>query len=68
MKFELNEVEEKLWKEFDKLHQSTCSQYTGAIGQSPVQTIFAATSIGVDIVVRCSGCNKSVTITDMEAW
>jgi hypothetical protein len=68
MKFELNEVEEKAWKEFDKLHQSTCSQYTGAIGQSPVQTIFTATSIGTDIVVRCKTCKASKIITDVESW
>jgi hypothetical protein len=68
MKFELNEVEEKAWKEFDKLHQSTCSQYTGAIGQSPVQTIFTATSIGTDIVVKCSKCGIEQNITDMNCF
>ena len=68
MKFELNEVEEKAWKEFDKLHQETCSQYTGAIGQSPIQTIFTATSMGQDIVVRCSGCKAEKYITDLESW
>ena len=68
MKFELNEIEEKRWKEFDKLHQSTCSQYTGAIGQSPVQTIFVANSIGIDVTVKCSKCKAEKIITDMDAW
>ena len=68
MKFELNEVEEKRWNEFDKLHQSTCSQYTGAIGQSPVQTIFVANSIGTDIIVRCSKCGFQLNITDVNSW
>lgn len=68
MKFELNEVEEKEWKEFDKLHQSTCSQYTGAIGQSPVQTIFVANSIGTDVIVRCSKCKAEKNITDTNNW
>ena len=68
MKFELNEVEENAWKEFDELHQSTCSQYSGAIGQSPIQTIFTATSIGTDIVVRCKTCGIQVNITDTNSW
>lgn len=68
MKFELNEVEEKAWIEFDKLHQSTCSKYTGAVGESPVQTIFTATSIGTDVTVRCKRCKAVKNITDMDSW
>ena len=68
MKFELNEVEEKEWNEFDKLHQSTCSQYTGAVGVSPVETVFVSTSMGKDIFVRCRKCGEQENITDMESW
>lgn len=68
MKFELNEVEEKKWNEFDKIHQSTCSQYTGAIGQSSVQTIFVVNSIGIDVTVKCTKCKEEKSITDIGAW
>ena len=68
MKFELNEVEQKEWDRFDKIHQSTCSQYTGAIGTSPVQTVFTATSIGRSVFVVCNTCGIKLDITDVGSW
>ena len=68
MEFELNETEQKEWDKFNKLHQSTCSQYTGAIGTSPVQTVFTATSIGRSVFVVCRTCGTKLDITDVGSW
>lgn len=72
-KFELNEVEQKAAKQFEKSHCLNCPKYNEVMQANiftiggEIQYIFTPTGIGTVIIIRCV-CGFEENITDYSCW